>query len=78
MAEFSVETGSSVLLSGTNPMRSSNQQKIGEALVASSSAAETEVPELPLNWEEISGTDNTAVYYWNTVTNETQYKRPLH
>jgi len=70
-----MDTGSFVTFSGTNPMAGNNQQI---DIVASSSAVEIEVLELPLNWEEVSGTDGDAAYFWNTVTNETQYERPLH
>jgi len=84
MPELSIETDdSSQSFSGTNPM-SRNLQKTSNVVVSSSSSSNSnvgveteEVLKLPLNWEEVSGTDGAAAYFWNNVTNKTQYERPL-
>ena len=69
MPELSIEMDdSSHTFSGSNPMSRNLQQNESNVVVL----------DLPLNWEEVSGTDGAANYFWNNVTNVTQYERPLH
>ena len=77
-------SSSAGIVSGTNPMahvpreqqqQQQQQQQQNELQV---NIGSTEELSLPLNWEEVSGADGDANYFWNKETNVTQYERPLH
>ena len=61
-------TNHHVRMSSNNPMRATEKE--------TETAAVTVTEELPANWQEISGSNGNSSYYWNTVTDATQYERP--